>query len=97
MQEMQGALCYLFTTVRFAHAEAFLTIRAGRCRASSSDKALIGNRSAHRPKLSIALNPFGMLRFQLADDLFKAGNGFSLHCLAPFRIPASAPAGGRRR
>src|SRR6516164_10276108 len=28
-----------------------------------------------------------MLRFQLADDLFEACNGFSLHCLCSFQEP----------
>ena len=35
---------YLFTTVRFAYAEAFLTIRAGHCRAVCQASGRPGNR-----------------------------------------------------
>ena len=35
---------YLFTTVRFAYAEAFLTIRAGRSRAVCQGSGRRGNR-----------------------------------------------------
>ena len=39
---------YLFTTVRFAYAEAFLTIRAGHCRAAGQASGHQGNHRRRR-------------------------------------------------